>query len=68
MKQFTQEIAQEMYTALNFVQDHCQLYGAADAAREKIAAALAHADAQPVAAPSADVASAQIAGEVEARS
>ena len=51
MKQFTQEQAQEMYAALEFVQEHCQLYGAGDAAREKIAAALAHADAQPVSAP-----------------
>ena len=39
MKQFTQEQAQEMYAALEFVQEHCQLYGAGDAAREKIAAA-----------------------------
>lgn len=33
--------APEMYEALKFVQDHCQLYGAADAARKKIDAALA---------------------------
>ena len=55
MKQFTQEQAQEMYAALEFVQEHCQLYGAGDAAREKIAAALAHTDAHPVAAPLSDL-------------
>ncbi len=61
MKQFTQQQAAEMYAALEFVQEHCQLYGAGDAAREKIAAALAHADAQPVSAPAADIARAVIA-------
>lgn len=36
--------ASEMYKALVFVQGHCALYGAADAAREFIDAALAKAD------------------------
>ena len=35
-----QQAADLMYEALRFVQEHCQLYGAADTAREKIDAAL----------------------------
>lgn len=36
--------APELYEALKFVQEKCQLYGAADAARERIEAALKKAE------------------------
>ena len=36
--------ALEMYEALKFVQDHCQLYGASDAARERIDNAIRKAE------------------------
>lgn len=35
--------AKQLIGALDFVQNHCQLYGAADAARERIDAALQQA-------------------------
>jgi hypothetical protein len=36
----TRPVEDALVEALKFVQEHCQLYGAADAAREKIDAAL----------------------------
>jgi len=36
----TRPVEDALAGALKFVQEHCQLYGAADAAREKIDAAL----------------------------
>jgi hypothetical protein len=40
--------APELLDALLFVKNHCRLFGAVQAAREKIGAALAKADGQPV--------------------
>ena len=40
----TRPLEDELLEALKFVQEHCQLYGAADAARELIDKAIAHAE------------------------